>query len=96
MKRAIALRQLRYYLNKFGHQDWKVAINDRFIRQLGQTNFLTKTVSLSGHFVDESDYVAVKEVIMHEIAHVLCGHPYHNWLWKRFAAHLGATPCAKT
>lgn len=63
---------------------------DKAIRRFGCTHYQTKQITLSKTLVQLNDETTVKNVILHEIAHVLAGHANgHNHLWRNQAAAIG-------
>lgn len=73
---------------------WKFDF-DNAKRRCGSTRFNTKTITLSRHFVSLNDEAAVRETILHEIAHAIAGQVGdrgHGRLWKGIARQIGARP----
>lgn len=53
----------------------------------------TRTLRLSRHLVDLNDESAVREIILHEIAHALAGLEHgHGPAWRETCRRLGAAP----
>ena len=46
---------------------------DRAIRRAGLCNYSQKRITISRHLVEAGDMAVVEQVLLHEIAHALCG-----------------------
>jgi predicted SprT family Zn-dependent metalloprotease len=76
---------------------------DRAIRRAGLCNYSQKRITISRHLVEAGDMHVVEQVLLHEIAHALCGQAAgHGKAWKAQATELGylhqridGTPLAK-
>ena len=69
---------------------------DRAVRRAGQTNFTTRTISLSKPLTELCDEAQVRDTILHEIAHALAGPAHgHDQTWRSIASSLGARPRAR-
>ena len=76
---------------------------DRAIRRAGLCNYSQKRITISRHLVEAADMQVVEQVLLHEIAHALCGQAAgHGKVWKAKASELGylhqridGTPLAK-
>ena len=63
---------------------------DRAVRRAGLCNYTQKRITLSKHFVANSDMDAVEQVLLHEIAHALAGQSAgHGRFWKKMASEIG-------
>ena len=63
---------------------------DRAVRRAGLCNYTQKRITLSKHFVANSDLDAIEQVLLHEIAHALSGQDAgHGRLWKQKASEIG-------
>jgi len=72
--------------------DWTFAWNRRK-RALGMCFWGKKQIELSLPFVQRNDEAAVRDTILHEIAHALAGQKAgHGPAWKRICRQIGATP----
>ena len=67
---------------------WKFEF-DNAKRRFGLCNYTDKIISISQHLVLLNDEPEVRNVILHEIAHVLCPGDGHNWYWKMRAQSIG-------
>lgn len=73
-------------------QDWSFGFN-RAKRQLGICLYGERRIELSVHFVRANDEAAVRDTILHEIAHALAGpRAGHGRTWKAVCARIGAQP----
>ena len=72
---------------------WSFAF-DGAKRRCGVCNYNTRTISVSRHFVRMNDEAAVRDVVLHEIAHALVGPKAdaHGSAWKLQAMRIGARP----
>ncbi len=76
---------------------------DRAIRRAGLCNYSQKRITISRHLVEAGDLQVVEQVLLHEIAHALCGQAAgHGKIWRAKATELGylhqridGTPLAK-
>ena len=74
--------------NLFG---WKFKFTGE-VRTLGRCYYSTKEIGYSKHFL-HLPYEEIKDVLLHEIAHVLAGPSAgHGTLWKIKAREVGARP----
>lgn len=90
MKRSLAIAYTRKLLKKFGLDDWDVRLNDRFYYTLGQCKDKEKIIEISQILVDNSEWLMVKETVLHEIAHALCPTDhYHTVTWKIVSKLIG-------
>lgn len=62
------------------HEGWTLEIQDECNNRYGYTDFESKTIVLYRESWPTADR-NIKEVILHEIAHALCGHGAHNLEW---------------
>lgn len=63
---------------------------DRAVRRAGLCNYRDKRISLSKHFVATATMEQIEQVLLHEIAHALCGqNAGHSKVWKQKATELG-------
>lgn len=63
---------------------------DNSKRRFGVCRYRTKTISLSRNLIALNEVEKVKDVILHEIAHVLAGHKAgHGAEWVRIARSIG-------
>ena len=86
--RQLALQLMRQH----GLHDWAFAFNHAR-RNLGICRYDTKRIELSRHFVQANDQAAIRDTILHEIAHALAGHRAgHGPKWKAICRQIGAKP----
>lgn len=70
---------------------WKVEI-DSSVRRFGVCRYGSKIISLSEHLILLNDVEAVRDVILHEIAHALTPGAKHGPTWKLKCIEIGAKP----
>lgn len=71
---------------------WSFVFNRRK-RSLGLCNYTAKRIELSSFFVAQNDEAAVRDTILHEIAHALTGQKAgHGAAWVAVCRRLGANP----
>ena len=62
-------------------------------RALGSCNYTTKTITLSGYYVEMNEVAHVRDTILHEIAHAIAGRDAgHGARWKAVCREIGAEP----
>lgn len=91
--RATEVRQLALaLLAEHGLHHWSFAFNRRK-RSLGYCWFSEQTIELSWYFVERNDWGAIRDTLLHEIAHALVGPRWgHGPVWKAKAVEIGAKP----
>jgi|SRR5579864_727360 len=63
---------------------------DRSVRRLGNCNYGKKIISLGQHATLVNDEATVRNTILHEIAHALCGYDAgHGPIWRAKAVEIG-------
>ena len=78
--------------HKLPEHGWRFAWNHGR-RTLGLCRYTEKTIELSVHFVLRNGEDAVKDTLLHEIAHALAGHRAgHGREWKMACLRIGAKP----
>lgn len=91
---TIALDLLRHH----GLAHWQFRFNRRK-RTLGLCYYDLKRIELSLHFVLQNDEAAVRDTVLHEIAHALAGQAAaHGPRWQEMCVRIGARPerCDRT
>jgi predicted SprT family Zn-dependent metalloprotease len=90
---CLQARQLAYeLLAAHGLHDWSFAFN-RSKRDMGLCRYGTKAIELSIHFVTRNTWAAIRDTLLHEIAHALVGPGHgHDAIWKRTCLDVGAKP----
>lgn len=74
-------------------QGWTARITHGGDRILGKCCHGTKTLMLGRKFCERGTIEAVRDVILHEIAHALCGPGEgHGPRWRAKCAEIGAVP----
>ena len=71
---------------------WSFGFNRRK-KTLGLCNYNTKRIELSSHFVRDNDELAIRDTLLHEIAHAIAGpNAGHGIAWKKICLQIGASP----
>jgi predicted SprT family Zn-dependent metalloprotease len=92
MKETTALALARTLMNTHGLHRWTVAF-DKAIRRFGSCSHRKRRITLSEPLIRLNSKHEVRDTILHEIAHALCGHRHgHDAKWKVTAARIGARP----
>jgi predicted SprT family Zn-dependent metalloprotease len=77
-------------LIRYGLPDWSFSFNRRK-REMGLCLYEPKLIQLSLHFVLLNDDEAIRDTILHEIAHALVGPGHgHDAIWKWKCLEVGA------
>lgn len=83
----MAVTELEYH--GLRHQGWSFRF-DRSVNRLGYCNYRKKVISLSQHATLANDETSVRNTILHEIAHALCGFlAGHGPTWKAKCLEIG-------
>ncbi|UFU06826.1 SprT-like domain-containing protein [Ruania halotolerans] len=86
-----ALELGRQLLNEHGLTEWQLRL-DSARRRAGLCRYDTRTISLSRHLVPLLDDDAVRDTVLHEIAHALAGpRSGHGPRWRQIAVEIGAS-----
>lgn len=92
MKQREASQLARQLMAEHNVSDWAFGFNHRK-RALGLCRYTERRIELSIHFVLANDEAAVRDTILHEIAHVLAGPDAgHGNKWKTICRRIGALP----
>lgn len=71
---------------------WKFEF-DRAKRRAGCCHYSTKTITLSRYYIVHNTYEEIKDTILHEVAHAICGSGVgHGPVWKQVCIRIGAKP----
>jgi predicted SprT family Zn-dependent metalloprotease len=82
----------RDLLLAFGLHDWAFGFNRRK-QQMGLCSFDFKRIELSIHFIERNPEAAIRDTLLHEIAHALVGPGHgHDQAWKQKCVEIGARP----
>ena len=90
---ASEVRQLALtLLAVHGLPHWSFAFNRRK-RSLGYCWYSEQTIELSWYFAERNSWDAIRDTLLHEIAHALVGPGHgHGPIWKAKAVQIGAKP----
>jgi hypothetical protein len=79
-------------MDRWGLEGWRLQF-DRARRRFGYCNHRQRTISLSRHLVGLNGREAVRDTILHEIAHALLPPRHgHDAVWRAKAREVGAAP----
>jgi len=82
----------RDLLAAHGLRDWSFRFN-RSKLSMGLCRFGPRVIELSRHFVERNPEEAIRDTLLHEIAHALVGPGHgHNNVWKEVCLRIGARP----
>lgn len=74
---------------KYGYWSFKF---DNAVKRFGCAHFRNKIITLSLKLVELNSEEVVRDVILHEIAHVIAGRKHgHNYVWQEAAWSLGCS-----
>ena len=75
---------------------WSIVFDNAKTR-VGICNYKTKSIGLSKYFLSSLNKLQLKDVLLHEIAHVLAWHGnWHGSKWKTIAKSIWCTNIART
>lgn len=95
MNRTTALTLYTSLMREHGLtvKGWKAKINTRASRRLGCCSYQKKTLDISGWHVDNGTEEAIRDTMLHEIAHAIAGHTAgHGVEWQNVCRRIGAKP----
>lgn len=95
MNRTAALKMYASLMWEHGliKEGWKPKLNSRASRRLGACHYRNKTLDISVWHVDNGTDEAIKDTMLHEIAHAIAGHAAgHGPEWKAVCVRIGARP----
>jgi SprT protein len=88
----LAAALARDLLAAHGLHDWSFRLNRSKVN-LGLCKYGQRTIELSTHFVEHNSDEAIRDTLLHEIAHALAGRAAgHGPLWKAMCLRVGAKP----
>ena len=70
---------------------WRFSF-ENYKKSFGRCNYTTRTISISSYLCDSMTDIAVKDTLIHEIAHALTRGHGHDYVWRRKCAELGGVP----
>ncbi len=92
LREVEALRLALELLATHGLHGWSFAFN-RSKLNMGLCRYGPRVIELSTHFVERNPAGAVRDTLLHEIAHALVGPGHgHDAVWKAKAVEVGARP----
>ena len=66
---------------------------DHAVRRAGQTNYRTRTITLSKKLMPLCSDAQIRDTVLHEVAHALVGPTHgHGPAWQAMALRIGARP----
>ena len=84
------LARARTTLDEVGCKDWRLALDKRPTRRLGQTRYTQRTIGLTARLLAYNPWEVVEQVVLHEAAHALVGPgKAHGLEWQAMALKLG-------
>ena len=84
-----AQKLARELMDKHELTHWRFEF-DKATRRFGATHYGLRMITLSKALVQLNDEAQVKDTILHEIAHAICGHANgHNEVWRQTARVIG-------
>lgn len=79
----------RELMDRHGLNAWSFVF-DNAVKRFGLTTYKTKTISMSKHLTRLNNEEAVRDTILHEIAHALVGPSVgHRYQWRATAISIG-------
>ncbi len=76
----------------YGLYGWTLVLNRRK-REMGLCDFDRRIIALSVYFISLNDDEAIRDTLLHEIAHALVGPGHgHDQTWKQQCMAIGARP----
>lgn len=76
-------------LKKYNLHDWDFTF-DRAKKRFWSCNYSRKVITISNHLAKINSEELVKNTILHEIAHAICGKDEWHWKkWKEIAKKIG-------
>jgi predicted SprT family Zn-dependent metalloprotease len=87
-----AAQLARDLMEEHGLEGWAFRFN-RGKRTLGLCNYSDRRIELSHYFVTHNDEAAVRDTVLHEVAHALAGERAgHGPRWRGICVRIGAEP----
>jgi predicted SprT family Zn-dependent metalloprotease len=92
MKRKEIILMARDLMSKHPELSlWHFSFNNRK-KSFGLCCYTTRTISISSYLCDSMTDIAIKDTLIHEIAHALTQGHHHDYVWRRKCAELGGVP----
>ena len=95
MNRTAAIKMYASLMWEHGliQEGWKPKLNSRSKCRLGACHYRNKTLDISVWHVDNGTDEAIKDTMLHEIAHAIAGHRAgHGPDWQAVCRRIGAKP----
>lgn len=91
MQTREAVAKARVLIAEVGVTSYRVVLDTRPTRRLGQTRYGVREIGLSAKWVRLAPWEEVRQVVLHEAAHALVGPGHgHDRVWKAQARRIGA------
>lgn len=71
--------------------EWRIEANPRLKRALGRCHYRKKLLELSEAFIDANDWHAVRDVLLHEVAHAMAPGDGHGAQFAKACRMLGVS-----
>jgi predicted SprT family Zn-dependent metalloprotease len=85
-----SLARARKLMNEHGLNDWRLALDKRPTRRLGQTRYSQRTIGITARLLAFNPWPVVEQVVLHEVAHALVGPgKAHGYEWQAQARAIG-------
>ena len=92
MERKEIILMAHDLMSKYSELDsWRFSFNN-YKKAFGLCSYTTRTIYISSYFCDSMTDIAIKDTLIHEIAHALTRGHHHDNVWRRKCIELGGVP----